>query len=175
MDPDRIWSVNEGSCNKYEHPETMRRGLKLGVYNKIILPYVKLTEENNLSTLNEIYKIASAEYGIDSDAATCLLTKEIKILIEKKQERNKIISAEDFKEKVKLWNHWMRRIVSIGKYIKHLLFCFLYNFNIDYLRNNFKSIIKTVDEYFMFRKQFSQYYATNCFFTYRIRHCLVPP
>ena len=43
---------------KYEHPETMRRGVKLGVYNKIILPYVKLTEENNLSTLDEIYKIA---------------------------------------------------------------------------------------------------------------------
>ena len=59
----------------------------------------------------------------------------------------------------------MRRIISKGKYIKHSLFC-LYNFNIDYLCNHFKSIIKTVDEYFMYRKQFSQYYATNCFFTY---------
>ena len=104
---------------KYEHPEAIRRRVKLGIYNKIIFSYVKLTQENNLSTLDEMYKITWAEYGIDSDAATCLLTKEIKILIEKKQERNKIISAEDFKEKVKLWNHWMRRIISKGKYIKH--------------------------------------------------------
>lgn len=54
----------------YMHPETMRRGIKIGVYKKIILPYVKLTEENNLSTLDEIYKIACAEYGIDPDTAT---------------------------------------------------------------------------------------------------------
>ena len=88
---------------KYEHPETMRRGIKLGVYNKIILPYVKLTEENNLSTLDEIYKIACAEYGIDPDAASCLYTKEMKICIDKKnKEDNQAISAEDFKEKVKL-------------------------------------------------------------------------
>ena len=100
---------------KYEHPETMRRGVKLGVYNKIILPYIKLTEENNLSTLDEIYKIACAEYGIDNDAATWLYTKEMKIDIEKKNiEDRQTISQEEFTEKVKLCNKWMRRIISKG-------------------------------------------------------------
>lgn len=38
--------------------ETMRRGVRFGVFKKIVFPYTKLYEENNLNSMDEIYKIA---------------------------------------------------------------------------------------------------------------------
>jgi hypothetical protein len=41
----------------YMHPESMRRGVKLGIFKKIVFPNTKLYEENNLNFIDEIYKI----------------------------------------------------------------------------------------------------------------------
>lgn len=136
----------------FMHPETMRRGIKLGVFKKIIFPFSKLYEDNNQTSLDEIYKIACSEYGIDPDTATCLLTRDIKLLMKQKPEGTLNIEPDEIKAKVKECNQYMRRLVDP-----------------DYLANHLKSILKSVDEYFMFRKQFSNYYASNSFLTYAFK------
>lgn len=132
------------------HPETMRRGIKLGVFKKVIFPYTKLLENNNLNSLDEIYKVACSEYGIDPDTANCLFTRDLKELIKKKSDYT--ITPEEFSQKVKECNVYMRKLIET-----------------DYLSRHFRNILKTADDYFMFRKQFSNYYATNSFLTYALK------
>mmetsp|Transcript_42638 Transcript_42638/g.49882 ORF Transcript_42638/g.49882 Transcript_42638/m.49882 type:complete len:110 (+) Transcript_42638:790-1119(+) len=90
------------------------------------------------------------------DEESKLRSEEIKINNENEEmpssevkEDKPLIDSKDSKQKVNLCNGYMRRLISK-----------------DYLSNHFKNIIKTVDEYFMYRKQFSNYYASNCFLTY---------
>ena len=106
-----------------------------------------------MNSLDEIYKVACAEIGIDPDAATCLLTRDMKGELAKKDDESiQNLEPHEITEKVKECNKYMRNLV-----------------NSDYLSNHYKSILKTIDEYFMFRKQFSNYYASNSFLTYAMR------
>lgn len=59
------------------------------------------------------------------------------------------IKEEDQKMIINKVNKFMRKIIDK-----------------NYLTKYFKNAIKTMDEYYMYRKQFTQYYATNCFLTY---------
>ena len=52
---------------QHQNSETMRKGIRLGIFKKMIFPFTKLYEENNLSSLDEIYKLACSESGIDYD------------------------------------------------------------------------------------------------------------
>ena len=89
-----------------------------------------------MNSLDEIYKVACAEIGIDPDAATCLLTRDMKGELAKKDDESiQNLEPHEINEKVKECNKYMRNLV-----------------NSDYLSNHYKSILKTIDEYFMFRK-----------------------
>lgn len=54
----------------YMNSESMRRGIKFGVFKKILFPFTKLCEDDELSSLDDIYKLACSECGIDPDTAT---------------------------------------------------------------------------------------------------------
>lgn len=72
-----------------------------------------------------------------------------KIASKKDPENRQTIEVEDQEKIIRKCNTFMRKIVEK-----------------DYLTKYFKNSAKTMDDYFMFRKQFSMYYATNCFLTY---------
>lgn len=129
----------------YHNTETMRRGIKLGVFKKLYFPYTKLYEENNISSLDEVYKLACSESGVDSDCASSIYINEMQKIYDKKNEVDRqTLDTADQEKIVKKVNKFMRKIIDK-----------------KYLTNYFKNSIKTMDEYYMFRKQFTQYYGTN--------------
>ena len=72
-----------------------------------------------------------------------------KIYDRKPDSEKQEIKEEDQKMIINKVNKFMRKIIDK-----------------NYLTKYFKNAIKTMDEYYMYRKQFTQYYATNCFLTY---------
>ena len=72
-----------------------------------------------------------------------------KIYDKKPESEKQEIKEEDQKMIINKVNKFMRKIIDK-----------------NYLTKYFKNSIKTMDEYYMYRKQFTQYYATNCFLTY---------
>lgn len=135
----------------YMYPETMRRGIRFGVNKKILFPFTKLCEDYGVSTLDEIYEIACSSSGLDPDTANVLFSRDIKEILKKKM-GDEIPNLEESElEKVtKDCNTYMRKLIED-----------------EYLSNHFKNLLKTVDEFFMFRKQFTNYFASNSYLT----HC----
>jgi len=131
--------------------ETMRRGIKFGVFKKVTFPFTKLCENNNLNSLDEIYKVACSEYGIDPDTATCLFTRDLKEILKKKGQDH-VLSSDEINQKIKECNQYMRQLIEA-----------------NYLSKHFRNILKTADDYFMYRKQFSNYFASNSFLTYAFK------
>lgn len=132
------------------HPETMRRGIRFGVYKKILFPFTKLREDYGINTLDEIYEIACSHNGLDPDTANVLFSRDIKEILKNKMGDDiPTLEKSEMNQAVKECNQYMRRLIED-----------------THLSTYFKNLLKTVDEYFMFRKQFTHYYASNSFLTY---------
>ena len=133
------------------YPETMRRGIRFGVNKKIMFPFTKLCEDYGLSSMNEVYEIACSHSGLDPDASNVLFSRDLKQILKKKVgDGIPTLEKSEIDHATKECNTYMRRLIEEG-----------------YLSNHFKNLLRTVDEFFMFRKQFTNYYASNSYLT----HC----
>jgi hypothetical protein len=91
----------------------MRRAIKFNYSNKTILKTNKLCEENNLTSLHEIFDQLMLENGLDSDLSTMLYLTELKKLEEAGEDVIKLDEAATkdihqrvyYKMKVKVERH----------------------------------------------------------------------
>eukprot|EP00347_Sterkiella_histriomuscorum_P010775 403374964 len=138
-----------------KHKESIRRGLKFSVPIKCLLQRCKLTQDDNqFGQMIEIHDYLLQERGLDSDLAFNIQLRKVKEVFENYEEgQERTISSLSEEKKKQIIEETYSEMKNV--------YCQPY-----LLSSFFHRIFYTVDDLFIFKKQFTTYLGVNSFFSY---------